>query len=194
MTFLHEWVSLVESVLGKLFILLCGSLLGWECCHSAIHSQLILGFVPNEPDPQPQLPHDLPAAPGWWGWSQTWMDHLQDKRITLFPGLFSLVFFLSLTTQRALALWDFCKTSAERSQGNNSRSTGHILGGCSSAPCRVLPPPDLLSHHQPVFAQRSHWEPSDVFQAGQGKQAGEVPGCPGSPGCSRQCLPFSRAT
>lgn len=58
-----------------------------------------------------------------------------------FQDYSAVLFLLSLTTQRALALWGFCKTSAERSQGNNSRFTGHILGGCSSAPCRVLPPP-----------------------------------------------------
>ena len=53
MTFLHEWVSLAQPVLGKQLIPLCGSLLSWEHCHSAIPPRLILAFVPSEPDPQP---------------------------------------------------------------------------------------------------------------------------------------------
>lgn len=50
-TFLHKWVPLAQSVLGKPLIAPCGSLLSRERCRPAIPPRPILGFVPNEPDP-----------------------------------------------------------------------------------------------------------------------------------------------
>lgn len=125
-TFLHRRMSLVQSMLGKELIPLCGSLLSWEHCHSAIPPHLILGVMPSEPGPQPAAPAWVPCSALLMGLIPDLTDHLQYKRITVYRTI-QPCFVLSLTTGRALvALQGTCTEGSEQQH--------HIYRACFGLP------------------------------------------------------------
>lgn len=96
----NKWVLLAQPVPGQL-IPLCGSLLRWEHCCSAIPSYFILGVVPSEPDPRPAAAEWVPCSVLVMGLIPDLMDHLEDKRISVSRTI-QPCFVPSLTARRAL--------------------------------------------------------------------------------------------
>lgn len=88
-------------MLGKQLISLCGSLLSWERCCSAIPPRLISGVVPSEPDPGPAAAECTPCSALVMELIPDLTDHLQDKRISVSRAI-QPCFVPVLTARRAL--------------------------------------------------------------------------------------------
>lgn len=145
-TFLYKWVLLAKPLLGQL-IPLCGSLLSWEPCCSAIPSYFILGAVPSEPDPWPAAAEWVPCSVLVMGLIPDLMDHLEDKRISV-SGTIQPRFVPSLTARRALVALGFWRHCTEALEQHLYRAG---FGGRCSSPCRDRVPAPLTAVPSPAW-------------------------------------------
>lgn len=211
-TFLHKWVPLAQSVLGKQFIRLCPAHLGalslshtspsdFRFCAKQTWSPASSCFMSSR-----QLLHELPAMPCWWGSSQTW--------------------WTTYRIRGSLRLQDYSALlAAERNNAEGTCGAGFLRGTCTEGPEQqgqvdrahvgwlqlsptqsahspwpTVPPPAWVHSRLPLGAlgvvsggpgrAGSWWLP-----AGGGRRPPGLPGLqrpgPAAPQRSRLSLPFS---